>query len=321
MISLDRKILDPNSDAARRMVEYGRTDELFIIIPNREMEAFDLSSTVHVQSTGGNKLLQFCRLRKIGNKLIKNNNIQEITTQDPFFTGLVGWCLKKKFNLKLEVQMHGDFFNSYYQKQWIKLKIAKFVLKRADVIRVVGERVKHSLLDLGIRESKIILKSVPIDVEFIKNYQPKIDLHQKYPGYEKIFLVLGRLEQVKNIKWLVELFKEIIKQRNNYLLLIVGGGAEEPNIKYQISNNKLKKNVILENWTDNPFDYLKTADCLLFPSLNEGYGLVAMEAFAAGTPVIMTDVGVANYELKPGPKVIIAPAGDKKEFLKAILEI
>lgn len=321
MISLDKNILNKDSIVAGRMIEYGGNNELFIIIPNRgELEKFDLSQTVHVQSTGGNKVLQFWRLISIGKELIKNNHIQAITTQDPFYIGLAGWCLKKKFKIQLEVQIHGDWFGGYYQKQWLRLCLAKFILKQADVIRVVGERVKQGLLNLGVAENKIIVRAIQNDPELIKNYPTEINLRGKFPGYEKIFLVLGRLEPVKNIIWLLDVFKEVLKQKN-YLLLIVGRGSEEANIRRYIADNNLNNNIKLQNWTEDPYGYLKSADCVLFPSLSEGYGLVAMEADIVGTPVIMNDVGVANYELKPGPKVTILPANDRAKWIQAILKI
>lgn len=320
MISLDKNILNINSGVAKRMIEYGKKEKLFIIIPNKKKITMGLSSTAHVQFTGGNKLQQFWRLKKLGEKLIRENSIDEITAQDPFFTGLVGFLLKKKFGIKLEVQMHGDFFGDYYKKQWFRLFLARFVIRHADGIRVVGSRVKQSLLNLGILENKIILRSVVVDKELIKNYQPKINLHRKYPEQEKIFLVLGRLDSVKNIPWLVEIFAEVAEQKN-YLLLIVGSGREESKIKRRITKLKLEKNVKLENWINEPFDYIKTADCILFPSLSEGYGLVPLEASILGTPVIMNDVGVANYELKPGEKVKIIPIANRGAWKKTILEI
>lgn len=320
MISLDKNILNKDSVVARRMVEYGKKDELFIIIPYQTKQAFDLSQTVHVQSTGGNKFVQFPRLIKIGSRLLKEHNIPEITTQDPFFTGLAGWYLSKKFKINLEVQIHGDFFGNYYKNQWLKLSLAKFIVKSANTVRVVGERVKQSVLYFGVDENKIIVRSVKNDPEQIKNYSPAINLHKQYPGYEKIFLVLGRIEPVKNITWLVDILKDVLKQKN-YLLLIVGRGSEEASIKFQIQNNNLDNNVILQNWTENPYGYLKTVDCVLFPSLSEGYGLVPMEAQSVGTPVIMNDVGVANYELKPSENVEIVPVNDKEQWIQAILDI
>ena len=103
--------------------------------------------------------------------------------------------------------------------------------------------------------------------------------------------------------------------------MLVGDGLEKDKIKQKIKELNFKKNIITEDWTNDPIGYLKIADCLVFPSSSEGYGLVAMEAIAVGTPVIMTDVGVANYELKSGSKVKIVPVGDRDKFIEAILKI
>ncbi|MDD4477032.1 MAG: glycosyltransferase family 4 protein [Patescibacteria group bacterium] len=328
MISLDKNIFNFDSAAARRMIEYGEKNELFIVIPDNDKRYLDLSAKVHVWGTGGSKLTQFFRLLYTGNKIIHNSRfiIQDslITTQDPFFTGLAGLLLKRK-ETTFETQVHGDFYGSdYYQKSGltnkIRFYIGKFLLPRADKVRTVSERVKQSLIKIGVKSEKIEIKPIQVDFEKIKNYQPKFDLHQKYPDYEKIFLVLGRFDAVKNIRWLIEVFCEVVKQKN-YLLLIIGSGPDGHNITTHATRCMLRKNIKFEPWTNDPISYIKTADCLLFPSLSEGYGLAAMEASAAGTQVIMTDVGVANYELKLGPKVKIAPVGDKEKFIQEILQI
>ena len=132
--------------------------------------------------------------------------------------------------------MHGDFFSSdYYKKSGLKnllqYCIAKFlVIKVADKIRVVGERIKKSLLNLGIEENKIEVRPIAVNEEIISakggNYQPKINLHEKYAGYEKIFLNIARLEKVKNINFLIGVFVQVLKASPNYLLLVVGTGSE-----------------------------------------------------------------------------------------------
>lgn len=327
MLSLDEKILDKNSAVAQRMVGYGQINELFILIPNKQKIIFDLSPKIHVQSSGGSKFFQFFNLINLGRKLMRNNDMQEITAQDPFFIGLIGIILKFFTDKKLEIQLHGDFFSSdYYRKSGLgnlfRYWLAKLlVIKKADILRVVGERIEHSLLELGIDKSKILIKPIFVDKEKIENYSPKIDLHAKYLGCKKIFLFLGRLDPVKNVSWLVDVFVQVVKKNTDYLLLIVGDGPEKYNIMTRIEIVGLKDSIKMENWTMDPVSYIKTADCLLFPSLSEGYGLVAMEAHAAGTSVIMTDVGAANYELKSGPKVIIVPVGDKDKIEQAILKI
>ena len=175
--------------------------------------------------------------------------------------------------------------------------------------------MKKSIIALGINAERITVK--PVAIRELSETQ--VSLRQKFPAAGKIFLVLGRLDPVKNIPWLIRVFVEVIKNQPNHLLLIVGSGGDEGNIRNIIAKNKLEKNVVLEAWTNDPDSYLKVADCLLFPSLSEGYGLVAMEARAVGTPIIMNNVGVANYELKPSNTVKIPSINDKEKWIKAIL--
>ena len=320
MLSLDKKILDSASPVAKRMIEYGKTDELFIVIPGREEKHFDLSPTVHIRSTGGNKLQQLFRLKKFGLLAIKKGGAESITTQDPFLTGKVGVFLKKKTGKKLEVQLHGDFFGSSYYKEsstknLIFYHIGKKVIKKADRLRVVGERIKKSLLDFGIEENMIEVRSIAVDVEKLKNSQPKFDLHQKYPKYKKIFLVLSRLEPIKNVGWLVDLWSEIDTDK---LLLIVGSGSQADLLQQKAVNHE---NIKFEDWTDDHVSYLKAADCLLFPSVSEGYGLAPMEASIVGTPVIMNDVGVANCELRSSEKAKVIPLANLQDWVEAINKI
>lgn len=327
MISLDKKILDPRSDAAKRMINYGVDHSLHIIIPDAQRQALVLSPAVTAESSGGdNKLAQLWRLYLAGKSWLKASPAEMITTQEPFFLGLAGYWLSRELRVPLEVQLHGDFYGSdYYLRSGlmnlVRWYLGKFVLRRANRVRAAGWRIKKSLSTLGIEENKIIVRPVKIDAEAIKNYQPKFDPYRQFLTAEKIFLALGRLEPIKNISWLVDVFAEAVKNKPNYFLIIVGAGLEHSKLQAKIANLKLEPNVKIEPWTDDPWSYLKSADCLLFPSLSEGYGLVAMEANAAGCPVIMNDVGVANYELKASEKVKILPINDREKWVEAILKI
>lgn len=326
MLSLDKKILDVESLTAGRMILNAGENSLFILIPDEKKRDVILNGRVRALSTGGNKFNQFFKLIFLGQEKIKKYQIEMVTAQDPFFVGLAGWILKILTGIKLEIQLHGDFYsNSYYKKNsWedkFKFYLSKFIVKRADVIRTVGERVKKSLLKMGLAENKIVVRPVAIDYERIKKQESRSNLRGKYPAYSKIFLFLGRFEPVKNIPWLIKVFQQVVEKRSDYLLLLVGGGRQEEKIKQKIKDLKLEKNIIVEGWTSDPMGYLKTVDCLLLPSLSEGYGLVALEAVAVGCPVIMNDVGVAHYELQPGPVIKIVPVGDKERFVQAILSL
>ncbi|MBI2989767.1 MAG: glycosyltransferase [Candidatus Magasanikbacteria bacterium] len=326
MISLDKEILDPQSSVANRMMSYGNAEELFILIPDRKKTAFDLSGRVHVQSTGGGKALQFFSLLRIGAELMRKNKIKELSAQDPFFTGLAGYLLKKKYAVPLEVQLHGDFFDSdYYKKNYfLRYILARFIVKRADRLRVVGERIKQSLSKLGLDENKVKIRPIEQTVNLAKIYgraAEDSDLKKTFGDYEKIFVWAGRMEPIKNLFFLLDVFFEIVKHNPKYGLFLVGKGSQKQALENRVEALDLKRHVRFLGWQYSPAVYLRNADAVLFPSLAEGYGLVPMEAHALGTPVIMSDVGVAHYELKPSETVRIVPVNDKNAFIKAILSL
>ena len=324
MLSLDKKILDPSSAVAKRMIEYGSSEELFIAIPDKEKRSVTLSPRVQVETSGGgNKLIQLWNLYGVAERYLLKQQASLITAQDPFFLGFLALQLRWQFKTKVEMQVHGDFYsNNYYRfgfpKRHVLWHMGKLVLPRADKIRVVGERIKQSLLKLGIPPERITVRPIQTNASAIQSYQAKFNIHEQFPQWKKIFLVLGRLDPVKNIAWLIDVFSDAQKERPGIGLLIIGDGPERERLLQQIRKSGMENSIRMLPWTNDPWSYIKTADALLFSSLSEGYGLVAMEAAAAGTPVIINDVGVANYELKRGPKVTIVPVNDKKDFLSAM---
>ena len=160
-IGSDKNLFVKDSDAQKRMRNYGKLfSELHIIvfttrksqIPNLKSQ---ISENVFAYPTNSkNKLLYIWDAYRIGKtiidrwKLIIGNSV--ITAQDPFESGLVGWALKKKFNLPLQLQIHADIFSPYLYQESLKNKfrvwLAKFLLPKADGIRVVSERIKRSLI-------------------------------------------------------------------------------------------------------------------------------------------------------------------------------
>lgn len=319
MMSLDRHILDPASPAAKRMIAYGAQDELFILVIGAEEKRMDLSETVHVRATGGaKKWIQWRRLHSIGQEICRTIHIDMITAQDPFFIGLAGYWLKKQFGVPLEIQLHGDYFGSRAYSS-IRRRVARYVIRRADRVRAVGERVKRRLLSLGIPEERIVVRPIQIPREAIAGYQPKQNLHKLFPEFEKIFLAIGRLDPIKNIPWLVDVFAGVSALHPAWGLVIVGDGEDDAEVLRRARERGIAASVRRLPWTNDPWSFLKTADCVVFSSISEGYGLIPMEAHAAGVPVVMTDVGVANYELKPGSTVTIVPVGDREAFLRAML--
>jgi len=322
MISTDRNIFDEKSAVRARMVEYAKNlQELYIIVFSRRgFEKFE-EGNLKVYPT--NSLTKFCYIFdaiKIGKKIIGSlSETFTITCQDPFETGIVGVCLKRKFGIPLELQIHTDLFSPFFKKVFFmnraRLFISRFILLKADKIRVVSKRILDSLVEKGIDKTKIYVKPIFVEEQKIVQSLVTIDLKKKYPQFEKIVLVVSRLEKEKNVELAIQSWKEVCEKVSNAGLVIVGSGSRESFLKSLVSKLSLGKSVVFEPWNNEVYSYYKTADVLINTSFYEGYGMTLKEASVVGIPIISTDVGIAR---EIGANVV---GFNKKEISEKIIEI
>ena len=337
MLSTDQSVFKSSSSSRERMKDYGSlVEELHIIVKNQKSKIKNQNfGNVFLYPTNDIfNFLYFFNAYKIAKKILVASGQWLITAQDPFETGLVGYWLKRKCNLPLQVQVHTDFLSPYFWRESVKNKIrvvmGRWLVKKADGLRVVSERIKNSLVASGYTSSSLRLSEpnglkpvsvlpIFVDIQKIRDVPINMDLHQKYPD-KFIILMASRLTKEKNIAMAIEAIRRLTRistpiNAERILLLIVGDGPEYENLKSQISNLKLQECVIIENWSDDLESYYKTADLFLLTSNYEGYGRTVVEATAVGLPVVMTDVGVAIG--------IVSPVEDVKTLvgnLKLLLE-
>lgn len=100
---------------------------------------------------------------------------------------------------------------------------------------------------------------------------------------------VGRLHPAKNHSFLLELFSELHKKNPDSVLLLVGGGELEQEIKNKISELELDGAVILAGSRSDVNELLSAMDVFLFPSLWEGLPVTVVEAQAAGLPCFVSD--------------------------------
>ncbi len=285
MISGDATILNSNVPAGKRTEEYRNVlGELDILLCYGSVFSF-ISGVFK------------------GCNLMRRKDFDVITAQSPEHWALA-WLLSSFFHVPWHMQVHTDILSPFFKKESFKNKLRvlffKFLLPRADGVRVVSERIKKSILAhnrLLINELAVL--PIYVDSGRIKDFIPKMDLRKKYPDYNFIILMASRLTCEKNIGLAFEAMAEFKKNNSRALLLIVGDGPEKENLKFKVSEFKLNNNVIFESWTDDLISYYKTADVFLLTSDYEGYGMSLVEAAFAGCKIISSDVGIASEILEP----------------------
>ena len=164
------------------------------------------------------------------------------------------------------------------------------VLKCFDYIAVIADTVKNSLEQLfGITEN-IVKISNSIDIKKIRLLsEEKIALPQK-----KIFTTLGRLESNKNQILLLKAAKEVKKQRDDFMIYVLGDGDDKIRLQKYIKDNNLEENVRLLGFVENPYPYIRNSVATVLTSVSEGFSLVLVESVMLNTPIISTEVGVAK---------------------------
>ena len=132
---------------------------------------------------------------------------------------------------------------------------------------------------------------------------------------------VGRFNKQKNHKYLLNVFNEIVKRRKDAVLMLVGKGELEKEIKAQIDELELKDKVI---FTGQRFDIpqlLSAMDVFVFPSFYEGMPNTVIEAQSASLPCIIADTITKTADITGLVKYLpleIAPEYWADEVIKSL---
>lgn len=120
-------------------------------------------------------------------------------------------------------------------------------------------------------------------------------------GIENNFVVgcVGRFELQKNQKFSIEIFEELLKKIPSAVLLLIGSGSMEAEIKEMVSLKRISTAIKFLGNRRDVAELYQAMDVFLFPSLFEGLGIVGVEAQAAGTPTVCTDTLPEEINVTP----------------------
>jgi len=165
----------------------------------------------------------------------------------------------------------------YYFRETVK----SFCLNKVDVF-IANSKYTLNLAKkhYGLQKvkSNVILNG--INIENSENVNPLLNNE-----YFTIGLVTRFINR-KRVDRLIMAFKYFIEMGGAGKLILVGDGETFNDIKTLVENEKLNKDVILTGYKTDVSEYYKGFDICVFPSENEPFGLVGVEAYLNGKPVI-----------------------------------
>ena len=138
---------------------------------------------------------------------------------------------------------------------------------------------------------------------------------------KKIIGNISRFEEKKNQIFILDVFKEIIQNDDNYILILGGPDAGYLNrVKLYAKELNIDDKVIYLDVVDNVKNWLKLFDVFLFPSKFEGLGIILLECQACGTSFVASDNVPLKVDLGLNISNFLSLNLDKKEWAKCVIE-
>lgn len=186
----------------------------------------------------------------------------------------------------------------------------------ADILLAVSQTTARKLKNIGINMKKVYPVECGVNYNKIRKIAGKVR-NKRYDAVS-----VKRLQTVKGIFDLIEIWEIVVRTKPSAKLLLIGDGADRQEAKQMVIQKGLDRNI---QFTGAIYDFeekfKKVAESRLFlmPSYEENWGIVVGEAMAAGTPVIayglqeLIDVWKDN--------IVLVPVGDKLSFAKKITDL
>ena len=252
-------------------------------------------SSLHRSLNPFHDLKSFIKIRKMI-KEVKPDLVNTHTSK----AGVLGRLAAKSVNNKLPVvhTFHGHLIYGYFAryKTIIFILVERFLVRFTNAAISITNETQNSLQRLKIGKN---LRWEVVHLGIPKEKNPVNSLNS---GEKTKLLWVGRFTRIKDPSYAVEVINKLENfSPGHYELLMVGGGE----LLNEIKQEAMHLPITFTGWIEEPFKKIKCFDLLLLTSINEGMGMVILEAANLIRPTISRTVG--------GVKEFIAD--DKTGFL------
>lgn len=218
--------------------------------------------------------------------------------------------IKKQTNIPFFITEHSSGMNSVVTNK-DEVQVAKAAYSYADKVFAVSEALSASIKELTGIDSEVVYNMVKTDV-----------FSQCNPKAHKEFRIttISNLIPLKNTICLIKAFEALFKQYTLFRLEIIGDGELRDELEQYVRrcgisdavnfHGRLNSNEILS--------ILEISDCMAMVSKTETFGVVYVEAMAAGLPVIATRCGGPERIVNDNNGILVK-VNDEEELKKAII--
>lgn len=147
--------------------------------------------------------------------------------------------------------------------------------------------------DIVANENRFMVLNNAIDTEkYVFSEAKRTSFRKEFKISEETMVIghIGRFSKQKNHMFLLDVFKEILNQDQNAVLVLVGDGELKERVTAKARRQGIDNRIIFTGIRNDVPAVLSGFDVFIFPSLYEGLGIAVVEAQAAGLFTICSDV-------------------------------
>ena len=227
---------------------------------------------------------------------------------------------EKGISVKVVTTLHGTDITLVGSHPTYKTAV-EFSINNSDVVTAVSNDLKKTTNRLFIIKNDIQVIYNFIDTQkYDKAHQQKCNRAAIAKPDERILTHVSNFRPVKRVEDVIKVFYEVHKEIPSKLLLI-GEGPERSKAENLVNKLKISNDVLFLGNSSEVTKILCYSDVFLLPSQTESFGLAALEAMAARTPVISTNTGGLPEVNIHGKTGYLSDLGDVTEMANNAISI
>ena len=202
-------------------------------------------------------------------------------------------------------------------------RAARHLRRLSDAVVVVSDSGRDALIARGYPSDRVTAVPPGRDLEpFISARKGQVAAAQitGVPPTARVVLTVGRLAPLKGLRYLLDAWRLVASMPDVYLV-IVGNGELESELKAYAAALGIEQRVVFAGFRSDVPSLLARADVFVLSSLWEGLPMAAVEAMAAGCPVVATAVGGTPEVVEDGVTGLLVPPQDAPALAEALVRV
>ncbi|MBF0195351.1 MAG: glycosyltransferase, exosortase A system-associated, partial [Magnetococcales bacterium] len=262
-----------------------------------------------------------------------------IHAHSPALNGVAAVLAAKRFNIPVVYEIRAFWEDAavshgtsrawgprYLLSRWLE----SWVIKNAQGVTTICEGLRQEIIGRGTPPKKVTI--IPNAVDF-NNFSSPPDLPDNFAkkvgvSKKKVLGFIGSFYGYEGLEILILAMVKICQQRQDVVLLLVGGGPEEASLKALVKEHNLQNQVLFTGRVDHkqvPL-YYQLVDILIYPRLDIRLTdlvtpLKPLEAMASSKLVLASDVGGHKELIKDGKTGYLFAAGNQDDLAAKVLQL